>query len=102
MRWTNHMEDSLKNLATNPEWEGDQILVLMVRIQRLADSIHQTQTAWASEADGHGASKPPVNIYVKYFRQSLQTIKDQIPEALKNNREISPFRSPILHGETPP
>lgn len=88
------MEDSVRILAANPEWEGDLILVLMVRIQRLADSIHQTQTAWASEADGNGASKPPVNIYVKYYRQSLQTIKDQLPESLKNNREISPFCSP--------
>ncbi|KAI1115790.1 hypothetical protein F5Y14DRAFT_104164 [Nemania sp. NC0429] len=89
MRWTNHMEDSLKILATNPEWEGDQILVLMVRIQRLADSIHQTQTAWASDADTCGTTKPPVNIYVKYYRQSLQTIRDQLPETLKNNRFAS-------------
>lgn len=89
MRWTNHMEDSLKILATNPECEGDQILVLMVRIQRLADGIHQTQMAWTSEADGYGAPKPPVNIYVKYFRQSLQTIKDQIPESLKSNHLAS-------------
>ncbi|RYC59356.1 hypothetical protein CHU98_g6845 [Xylaria longipes] len=84
MRWTPHMEDSLKILASDPEWEGDQILVLMVRIRRLADNITQAQATWALDCDG--ASKPPVNIYVKYYHQCLQTIKDQMPESLKDNR----------------
>ncbi|KAI1424353.1 hypothetical protein F5Y12DRAFT_450236 [Xylaria sp. FL1777] len=86
MRWTPHMEDSLKVLAANPEWEGDLILVLMVRVTRLAENILQAQATWLSDCDGHGASKPPVNIYIKYFHQSLQTIKDQLPVSLKDNR----------------
>ncbi|KAI3316888.1 hypothetical protein HD806DRAFT_401951 [Xylariaceae sp. AK1471] len=85
MRWTSHMEDSLKLLAANPECEGDQILVLMVRIRRLMQSISQTQEKWISECDGYGSLKPPAGIYVKYFRQCLQLIKDQLPEPLKDN-----------------
>ncbi|TRX93002.1 hypothetical protein FHL15_006140 [Xylaria flabelliformis] len=86
MRWTPHMEASLKILASDPEWEGDQILVLMVRIQRLADSIIQAQATWASDCDSYATSKPPAGIYVKYFNQCLQTIKGQVPETLKDNR----------------
>ncbi|KAI1753423.1 hypothetical protein F4782DRAFT_94942 [Xylaria castorea] len=86
MRWTPHMEDSLKTLASNPDWEGDQILALMVRIRRLADNIIQAQATWTSDCDSYATLKPPVSIYVKYFHQCLQTIKDQLPESLKHNR----------------
>lgn len=85
------MEDSLKILTANPECEGDQILVLMVRIQRLADIISQSQATWASETGGYSTLKPPVNIYIKYFKQCLQTIKDQLPESLKDHREFTSF-----------
>ncbi|RWA06312.1 hypothetical protein EKO27_g8792 [Xylaria grammica] len=84
------MEDSLKILADSPEWEGDQILVLMVRIRRLIDNIMQSQTPCAGESDGYGTLKPPVNIYIKYFYQCLQTIKDQLPPSLKDDRETNP------------
>lgn len=91
MRWTSHMEDSLNLLASNPEWEGDQILVLMVRIRKLADNIIQAQATWASDSEPSGTFKPPVTMYVKYYHQWLQKIRDQLPESLKDNREISPF-----------
>ncbi|KAI1363476.1 hypothetical protein F5Y08DRAFT_309511 [Xylaria arbuscula] len=86
MRWTPHMEDNLKILAANPEWEGDKILVLMVRVWRLAENIMQTQSTWASDHDSHGNSKPPIKFYIKYFRQSLEKIKNELPASLKNNR----------------
>jgi len=87
MRWTPHMEDSLKVLAANPECEGDQLLVSMVRIRRLLENVSQTQASSASDGESH--LKPTVSIYVKFFRQGLQGIKDQIPESLKDNREYS-------------
>jgi hypothetical protein len=96
MRWTPHMEDSLKILTANPECEGDQILVLMVRIQRLADNISQSQATWAPDSGSYTTSKPPVSIYVKYFNQHLQSIKDQLPESLKDNRETALFYNPKL------
>ncbi|KAI1120627.1 hypothetical protein F5Y10DRAFT_257975 [Nemania abortiva] len=114
MRWTSHMEDSLNILTANPEWEGDQILVLMVRIHRLAENIFQSQPGWAPESDSYGTLKPPSNIYVKYFRRCLQTIKDQVPESLKNNRLATsiimsaemiiseiPFCNPTCGGRMP-
>ncbi|KAI1352114.1 hypothetical protein F5Y01DRAFT_280702 [Xylaria sp. FL0043] len=86
MRWTSHMEDSLKILAANPEWEGDKILVVMVRVMKLAESVFQAQTTLVSDCDNHDISKPPVNIYIKYFQQCLETIKSELPESLKDNR----------------
>jgi hypothetical protein len=85
------MEDSLKLLATNPECEGDRILVLMVRIRRLLESISQTQEKWVWECDGHGSLKPSYSIYVKHFRHGLQVIKDQLPESLRDNRKTGLF-----------
>ncbi|KAI0491188.1 hypothetical protein F4859DRAFT_508976 [Xylaria cf. heliscus] len=86
MRWTSHMEESLKILSSNSEWEGDQILVLMVRIRQLADNIIQSQATWTPDHEPYGTLKPPISIYVKYYHQCLQTIKDQLPESLKDNR----------------
>ncbi|KAI2638625.1 hypothetical protein GGS21DRAFT_509197 [Xylaria nigripes] len=86
MRWTSHMEDSLKLLAENPECEGDQILVLMVQIRKLTESLVQAHATWASECDISGTFRPSINIYIKYFLQGLQSIKDSMPQNLWDNR----------------
>ncbi|TGJ83957.1 hypothetical protein E0Z10_g4805 [Xylaria hypoxylon] len=88
-------------LADNPEWEGDQILVLMVRIRRLIESMIQAQTPCVSESDSYGTLKAPVNIYIKYFHQCLQTIKDQLPQSLKDNlfRSVGLATSIIMSAE---
>ncbi|KAI1821875.1 hypothetical protein F4861DRAFT_431606 [Xylaria intraflava] len=86
MRWTAHMEDSLKILANNPECESDHILILMARIQKLIENIVQAHATWDLERDTNAPLKPSVNVYIKYFLQSLQTIRDQTPESLWDNR----------------
>ncbi|KAI0396822.1 hypothetical protein F5Y17DRAFT_60975 [Xylariaceae sp. FL0594] len=112
MRWTPHMEDSLKVLATNPECEGDQLLVSMVRIRRLMENVSQSQLATALDGESH--TRPTARIYAKFFRQCLQGIKDQIPECLKDNRILTflilsaemiiadiPFSTCICRSHTP-
>ncbi|KAI1308924.1 hypothetical protein F5Y03DRAFT_86281 [Xylaria venustula] len=89
MRWTPNMDESLKVLAANPEWDGDLLLVLMVRLGRLAEKVSQAQSTWLSDYEAPGASRPPVNIYIKYFQQCLQKIKDEIPESLKDDRLVT-------------
>ncbi|KAI0205086.1 hypothetical protein F4808DRAFT_272778 [Astrocystis sublimbata] len=88
MRWTPHMEDSLRVLSSNPEWEGDQMLALMVRIRKLAEDINQSQQSWALECDGNSkyAAKPPVDVYTKHYHLCVRTIRDQLPESLKENK----------------
>ncbi|KAI1433338.1 hypothetical protein GGR50DRAFT_669090 [Xylaria sp. CBS 124048] len=89
MRWTAHMEESLKILTEHPECENDQILVLMVKVQRLSENLAQTHATWALESETSLASRPPMNIYVKFFLQDLQAIKDQVPESLWDNRLVT-------------
>ncbi|KAI0977103.1 hypothetical protein F4678DRAFT_2631 [Xylaria arbuscula] len=89
MRWTPNMDDSLKVLASNPEWEGDLLLVLMVRLGRLAEKVSQAQSTWLSDCEVPGASRPPVNMYIKYFQQCLQRIKDEVPESMKDDRLVT-------------
>ncbi|KAI1342276.1 hypothetical protein F5Y15DRAFT_336486 [Xylariaceae sp. FL0016] len=85
MRWTPHMDDCLRKLDTHPEWHGDEMLVFMVKIHKVLDDV--AQMTWRSHSSEDSTSqKAPAMIYVKTLRQSLQQIKDTLPESLVDNK----------------
>ncbi|KAI5919994.1 hypothetical protein F4810DRAFT_685154 [Camillea tinctor] len=96
MRWTRHMEDSLCKLAANPEYPGDELLVMIVRSHRIIEDV--AQVTWRSlDQDGLGglgslsstlppSSRLPPMMYVKAMRQNIQAIKDNLPKSLVENR----------------
>ncbi|KAI1499760.1 hypothetical protein F5X99DRAFT_430360 [Biscogniauxia marginata] len=89
MRWTPHMEDSLRKLAMNPECPGDELLVTIVKAHRIIEDV--AQVTWRSiDQDGMNglspSSRPPPMLYVKSLRQNLQVIKDDLPESLVGDK----------------
>ncbi|KAI1630822.1 hypothetical protein F4809DRAFT_635202 [Biscogniauxia mediterranea] len=90
MRWTPHMEDSLRKLAAKPECPGDELLVTIVRAHRIIEDV--AQVTWRSmDQDSLSSSLPPSSrsppmMYVRALRQNVQAIKDDLPESLAENR----------------
>ncbi len=78
--WTSLLDEDLQILAQEPEWEGDRLLVILVKIQLAVDQI--SRVPWSSSLDGG----PPA-FYLDSLRARLQAIKDQVPAELVQHRE---------------
>ncbi|RYP60922.1 hypothetical protein DL771_010331 [Monosporascus sp. 5C6A] len=88
MRWTQHMEESLQKLADEPEWVGDELLVVLVRIFRVAEEVLHIRWS-ASEFDGHAAAtRPTPAYYIKALRANLEGIRRDLPPELVEDRVV--------------
>ncbi|RYP22129.1 hypothetical protein DL765_001888 [Monosporascus sp. GIB2] len=88
MRWTPHMEESLQKLADEPEWVGDQVLVVLVRVFRILEEVSHVRWS-ASEVGDHAAATRSTPVYyVKALRANLEDIRRDLPPELMENRVV--------------
>jgi hypothetical protein len=71
------MEESLRLLSQQREWDGDDLLVAQVKIQLLVDEL--TRATWQSPEDG-----PPA-LYLAALQTQLDNIKSQLPQRLQKS-----------------
>lgn len=79
LRWTPHMEESLSILMEAKECPEDELLVSLVKIQLVMDKVHHLRR------DGDG--KTTSVFYTKAFQSQLDSVKNQIPQHLKQDSE---------------
>ncbi|KAI0183747.1 hypothetical protein EV127DRAFT_474880 [Xylaria flabelliformis] len=85
MRWTPHMRDCLQKVADNPECPEDSLLVTMTQTHRLLEDV--AQATWQSpQAEECGTQNQYSINYVNSLRQSLQQIRNTLPESLIANK----------------
>ncbi|KAI0548849.1 hypothetical protein F4679DRAFT_548830 [Xylaria curta] len=85
MRWTDHMGDCLQKVADNPECPEDSLLVTMTQTHRLLEDV--AQVTWRSpQAEECGSQSQSSIKYVSSLRQSLQQIRNMLPESLLGNK----------------
>ncbi|CAI7653371.1 unnamed protein product [Penicillium pancosmium] len=108
LRWTPHMEESLQVLLDAKECPEDEVLVTLVKIQLVMDKVHHHRR------DGDG--QLPSLLYTKSFQAQLDSVREQIPQHLKQLntvllyistaefiihesalKDVSPSSSPELH-----
>lgn len=78
LRWASYLQECLRELQQNGEWEGDEILVQQVRIQKMIEkAIAFKEWEASSEASGSGHS-PATTFYVPSLRAELEGIKESI------------------------
>lgn len=88
MRWTAHMEDSLQQLATNPDCLNDEVLVALVKTYRIQEDVAQITWRTAEPSANLTSLKAPPSIFVKALRASLDAVKREIPPALVDNSTL--------------
>ncbi|KAH8668875.1 hypothetical protein BX600DRAFT_460872 [Xylariales sp. PMI_506] len=76
-RWTAYMDESLRYLAENPDWPGDELLVAIVRVKFIVEEAGSV--SW-KRAD-YEKSAPP-DIYIKPLLDRLDQFKSDLPPAL--------------------
>lgn len=77
LRWNPHMEESLTVLTESHECPEDEILVNLVKIQLVADKVHQARR----DGDDQLLSR----FYIRSFQAQLDIVRKQIPVHLQQN-----------------
>lgn len=75
------MEESLSVLAEAKECPEDELLVSLVKIQLVMDKVYHLRR--------DGDNKRPTAFYTKAFQSQLDSVKDQIPQYLKQDSEFA-------------
>ncbi|KAJ5678900.1 hypothetical protein N7462_007144, partial [Penicillium macrosclerotiorum] len=81
LRWNSHLEESLAILMEAKESPEDERLVVIVKIHLVIDKIYHLQR----DAGNH---TPPL-FYTKAFQSQLESVKNDIPEYLRQDKYIN-------------
>ncbi|CAK7223716.1 hypothetical protein SBRCBS47491_005302 [Sporothrix bragantina] len=95
LRWTTRLEEHLHELSVQAESPLDHVLVTQVRLQRLADHIHQGEwqlndssfsdtTAPEQGRFGNTENKLLPAYVVRVVRAKIEEIRDNIPPEVRN------------------
>ncbi|KAJ9133831.1 Transcriptional regulator WAR1 [Pleurostoma richardsiae] len=88
MRWTPHMDASLRELTEHPEWEGDRLLAIQARCHLITNQM--AHSPW-QPGDNDGPRPPPPTYFVKALLAQLQDLKRSIPPELEQNEMVLLF-----------
>jgi hypothetical protein len=80
--WTPFMDECLQLLSQQPAGDGDELLVILVKIQLLVEQL--TRAVWQS----------PDSVAPAYFSSALKSqlrdLQSQLPDHMQKNRESKP------------
>ena len=93
MRYTKYMQESLKVLEQEQEYETDVTLIYLVRIQHLTERISQLNSHDDPAEEVAGLPTAPLSAYVSAFQGELDRIYNSLPPDLKSD---STYDKPLL------
>ncbi|KXH32998.1 hypothetical protein CSAL01_05934 [Colletotrichum salicis] len=85
MRYSGYMQQCLRELEEDVEFESDIHLAYIVRIQRLCERISDLRSKDYLDEEGDESTRAPLSAYVSGFRAELNKLQASMPPALKNN-----------------
>ncbi|OTB02653.1 hypothetical protein M426DRAFT_322418 [Hypoxylon sp. CI-4A] len=87
-RYTPYIDQCLKELEEEGEYETDSLLVHLVRIQHLSERIAQLHNKDGTENDMNGITRAPVSAYCNIFQTEVEKFRDSLPPNLSSNKLI--------------
>ncbi|OHE90960.1 hypothetical protein CORC01_13737 [Colletotrichum orchidophilum] len=85
MRYSGYMQQCLRELEEDAEFESDIHLGYIVRIQRLCERISDLRSKDYLDEEGDESTRAPLSAYVSGFRAELNKLQASMPPSLKNN-----------------
>ena len=79
LTWTPYMGECLESLSQQPEWDGDELLVALVKHQLLVEQL--TRAVWQSSDDVAPLFLPAA------LRSQLNDLRSQLPVHVQQNRQ---------------
>lgn len=89
-RFTPYMEQCLRDLEKEKEYETDSLLAQLIRIQHLSDRIGQLHSKDQLDDNLPGIPRAPVSAYLNAFQTELDKFDAQIPRYLRSNSTHMP------------
>ncbi|KAK7460282.1 hypothetical protein Landi51_00530 [Colletotrichum acutatum] len=85
MRYSGYMQQCLRELEDDVEYESDIHLGYIVRIQRLCERISDLRSKDYLDEEGDASTRAPLSAYVSGFRAEWNKLQTSMPPTLKNN-----------------
>ncbi|KAJ0303843.1 hypothetical protein COL516b_006283 [Colletotrichum fioriniae] len=85
MRYSGYMQQCLRELEDDVEYESDIHLGYIVRIQRLCERISDLRSKDYLDEEGDESTRAPLSAYVSGFRAEWNKLQTSMPPTLKNN-----------------
>jgi hypothetical protein len=85
MRYTYYLQESIKELESQGEYETDVNLVHLVRIQHLSDRISQINVRDKSAEEVTTLPTAPFSAYIASFQEELNALEASLSPRLKQD-----------------
>jgi hypothetical protein len=99
MRWTPHMEESLRHLSSEPQCDNDEILVIITKCSRILDDIFAASSCALSDGDCASPPEPesfPLTFPIKVLRGMLEEVQEQIRPRLLESSGFSSMNFKVI------
>ena|ERR1700753_2091722 len=93
LRWTPYLDECLRLLEETKEFSTDELLICLVRVQRIRNSIATVRLTSCFESTGSDLLS---EAHVQLFISQVEEIKQSIPTHLKSNGNCSSTSTPFL------
>ena len=87
IRYSPYLDQALRELEENPDYESDIYLVYLVRIQRLTERISRLHAKDHVEGDLPGIIRAPKHVYISALQGDLDRYANELPDRLRKNSE---------------
>ncbi|KAH8896118.1 MFS general substrate transporter [Thozetella sp. PMI_491] len=85
MTWTDHMSECLQILEDKKEYQTDEILVLLVELQRVIEKARLSPWHRGNLSGNDLQPGPPPSFYIAALESDFNEVKRQVPVSLANN-----------------
>lgn len=85
MKYTAYIQDCLKVLEKDEEYESDTTLLHLVKVQRLMVRIFELTSKDRGEEDMPGIPTAPMSAYVAALQNEIDTLHANLPPSLQND-----------------
>lgn len=95
-RYTAYIDQCLRELEADEEYESDLLLVHLVRIQHLSERIAQLHVKDNVGDELAGMARAPVSAYSSMFHTELEKFRASLPQHLvSHSQSLYPYFHPF-------
>ncbi|KAK2594267.1 hypothetical protein QQS21_008046 [Conoideocrella luteorostrata] len=91
LRYTSYVQECMRVLENEREYDSDITLLYLVRVQRLTERIFEFSSKDKGEEDIPGMPPAPTSAYVAAFQNEIDRMRDSLPPRLQNDHIIQTY-----------
>ena len=89
MKWAPYMDECLRKVESEPEWDGDKMLALQVRCQLVTEQV--SDSPWSRELSDDGGKKGAPDYFIKSLTMQLRDVRTKSNSLSQKQQEELEF-----------